>query len=57
VVGTFTLSLGKFCPPMADNFRQFRDIVVKFLLDHPEQRHVGAASLGYAALSAVFPCR
>jgi hypothetical protein len=35
---------------------QVRDIVIKYLADKPEERHVRAASVVVAALSAAFPC-
>lgn len=45
------------CLPQAVERGQVRDVVVKWLLDHPEQRHQYAPDLVIKALSSVFPCR
>jgi hypothetical protein len=47
---------GGFCPP--DNItkgQQYR-IAVKFMQDHPEKTHSGAASMVAQAMVAAFPC-
>jgi hypothetical protein len=43
---------------MAPNVKsgQLRDVVVKYLRDHPEKRHLGAANLVSLALQGAFPC-
>jgi Rap1a immunity proteins len=35
---------------------QMRDIVLKFLSDHPESRHCGAIDITYVSLRNLFPC-
>ena len=35
---------------------QLRDVVVKFLEGHPEERHFAAAALVAQALAKAFPC-
>jgi hypothetical protein len=35
---------------------QARDLVVRFLTEHPAIRHYGAANLVVAALAPAFPC-
>ena len=35
---------------------QIRDIVVRFLVNHPEKRHYAASGLVAAALEEAFPC-
>jgi Rap1a immunity proteins len=37
-------------------FAQMRDIVLKYLRDHPENRHCGAIDITYVALRNLFPC-
>ncbi len=36
---------------------QVRDVVVKYLKDHPEERHFLASILAVKALSKAFPCK
>jgi Ssp1 endopeptidase immunity protein Rap1a len=36
---------------------QVRDVVVKYLRDHPEERHLLAAILIVKAMSQAFPCK
>ena len=36
---------------------QVRDVVKKYLTEHPEQRHFTAASLVIESLMAAFPCQ
>lgn len=35
---------------------QMKDIVLKFLSDHPESRHCGAIDITYVSLRNLFPC-
>jgi len=37
--------------------QQIRDIVVKYLIDHPESRHHNSASLILNSLSDIFSCK
>ena len=46
----------KACPPGQATGGQVRDIVVRFLVNHPEERHFSAESLVAKALSEAFPC-
>jgi hypothetical protein len=45
-----------FCTPDEINLNQVRDIVVKWLSDHPQHRHHDANSLVATALREVWPC-
>lgn len=45
-----------FCTPDNVTVRQVADIVVKFLVAHPESRNQGAAGLTWVALAQAFPC-
>lgn len=45
-----------FCLPVGGDYGQARDVVVKYLNDHPEQRHYPAAYLVSFALTQAFPC-
>jgi hypothetical protein len=44
------------CIPMAADTKQMQDIIVKYLIAHPQVRHAAAVSLGLAALLEAFPC-
>jgi hypothetical protein len=44
-----------FVIPSEADLRQLRDIVVKFLNGHPEQRHLAAGVLVLLALKEAFP--
>ena len=44
------------CLPARAVQQQTRDIVKKWLTDHPEARHRGAASLVHSALIEAYPC-
>lgn len=44
------------CMPDQVQRGQIIDVVVKYLRDHPEKRHLGAASMVTAALRLAFPC-
>ncbi len=45
------------CLPMSVTVRQLRRMVVKWLEDHPEKRHLIAHGLVGEALSQTYPCR
>jgi hypothetical protein len=45
-----------FCLPLASTKGQIRDVVLKYLQDHPADRHSVAASLVTVALWESFPC-
>lgn len=47
---------GKTCTPENATSSQVRDIVVRFLVNHPEERHFSAESLVTKALFEAFPC-
>lgn len=44
------------CQPTGSNSMQAADIVKKYLLDHPEKRHIAAVVLVVLALQDGFPC-
>lgn len=46
-----------FCVPVGATVQQARDVVVRHLAAHPQQRHWAAAAVASHALSAAFPCR
>lgn len=46
----------KACPPENVTGKQIKDIVVRFLVNHPEKRHYAATGLAAHALSEAFPC-
>ncbi len=45
------------CTPNGVTRGQTRDIVVAYLVNHPEQRHFIASSLAAYALAVAFPCK
>ena len=45
-----------FCPDPSMENGQIVDVVVKYLKDHPENRHSDAAILVAVALMKTFPC-
>ena len=45
------------CTPKEVTRGQERDVVVKYLRDHPEERHESAALLVLHALTTAFPCK
>ncbi len=47
---------GKGCFADGVTLEQSRDVVVKYLKDHPEARHEAAVSLASRALTHAFPC-
>lgn len=47
----------KICIPDAVSGNQLRDVVVKFLKDHPGDRELKAGTLTYRAYTSAFSCR
>ncbi len=45
-----------FCPPDGATIGQDRDIIVRWLIDNPQWRHLPAAAVSMKALSRAFPC-
>jgi hypothetical protein len=45
------------CPESGVKYPQVRDVVLKFLRDHPEKRHHSADSQVSLALAESFPCK
>jgi hypothetical protein len=45
----------RWCPPKAP-LSQLVDVFTKWLVDHPEDRHINASALLAAAFVAKFPC-
>jgi hypothetical protein len=48
---------GPFCLPRDASGSQIVDVVIKYLRDHPEERHYFAADEVTLALVAAFPCQ
>lgn len=48
--------LNFFCGTAHATKQQIADIVIKYMVQHPEERHKPAISLGLAALTEAFPC-
>lgn len=48
---------GNACIPPDTMEDQTRDLVIKYLHDHPESRHLGAASQVGISLMTAFPCK
>lgn len=48
---------GQSCIPTSSQAGQLRDIVVKYLRDHPETRHFEAYALIHVALGQAFSCK
>lgn len=46
-----------YCSTNGVTVGQIRDIVLKYLREHPESRNEGAAGIAFVALADVFPCR
>jgi Rap1a immunity proteins len=44
------------CAPAEVQNSQIKDVVTKYLVDHPEVRHEGARGLINVALTSAFPC-
>jgi hypothetical protein len=49
-------SLKMMCAPKEVTIAQMRDVIVRYLSDHPENRHLGAISEAGLALTNAFPC-
>jgi len=47
----------KECSPETATARQLVDIVKRYLVTHPENRHFGASVVVAAALAEAFPCK
>ena len=47
---------GQICKPLSVTVGQVSDVVVKFLREHPANRHYSAASIARFALKNAFPC-
>ena len=45
------------CRPKEVTASQAEDVIVNYLRDHPEQRHLTAYSLAKLALMGAFPCK
>jgi hypothetical protein len=45
------------CIPIAVTGTELRDVLVKFLKDHPEDQHLKASSLATRAFSKAYPCK
>jgi hypothetical protein len=46
----------RFCPNPEVTHGQGHDVLIKFLKDHPEERHYPTAGLFLRAMSEAFPC-
>ena len=46
-----------WCPPEGVTVGQTVDIVMKYLREHPEERHLTASGEGGLALAIAFPCK
>lgn len=46
-----------FCVPSSVSDEQIEDVVVKFVEDHPEKRHLKGAAIIHAAITEGFPCQ
>jgi hypothetical protein len=51
-----TLGDVKYCPPEGADSHQLTSVAINYLRDHPEKRHLAAASLVANALAKGFPC-
>ena len=51
------LGTGKVCIPPAVTTAQMRDVVVKYLKDHPGDREMKAGTLTLRAFSSAFACK
>lgn len=52
----FDGQVGLFCTPEEVTTEQLRDVVSKYLNDHPEELHFRAEPLVVSALAKAFPC-
>jgi hypothetical protein len=44
------------CIPIAATGTELRDVLVKFLKDHPEDQHLQASALAKRAFAKAYPC-
>jgi len=44
------------CIPTASTGTELRDVLVKFLKDHPEDQHLKASTLASRAFAKAYPC-
>lgn len=56
IAATATAVAPKACIPTGVKRSQLRDILVKYLDDHPERRHKSAEFLAIEAFVRAFPC-
>lgn len=47
----------RICLPQTATGDQVRDIVMRYLTEHPESRHLDGAGGAALALEAAFPCK
>jgi hypothetical protein len=47
----------RVCIPSEATLAQVRDVVIRYLQEHPEERHYAASSLSLRALVLAFPCK
>ncbi|KSV95391.1 hypothetical protein N184_00160 [Sinorhizobium sp. GL28] len=45
-----------FCIPLQVSARQLKDVMCRYLREHPENRQQGAAGLGAVAFREAWPC-
>ena len=45
------------CPDPTVSVAQMRDVLCRYISEHPETRHYNASALGLEAFSKAFPCR
>jgi hypothetical protein len=46
----------KFCPPTGATINQTRDVIVKYIEDRPEQKHLPFLFLALDAVKKAWPC-
>lgn len=57
VLGAVDMGQGAaFCAPDALTGKQAEDLIVRYLRDNPQSRHLGADVLIYALFKATWPC-
>lgn len=56
VMSTTVVNNFRACIPHDVTSEQLRDVVAKWLADHPEMRHYAAAGVVAEALQTAFPC-
>jgi len=58
-VSGFSASMGHpfYCIPTAARGDRVRDVAVRELMAHPEQRHLAAAAIILGAVAQAFPCK